>query len=755
MDVNKIKMTDLLKETNLVLPITELLECITDEKLHDLVKECIFEMDIQDVMSFLIKFDKHIDKAKLTFINYLYSEKIVPINDFDLEEEPLEHVQRMQRLKKIMEDNPSMYVYLDQKTLNTITYDSRDYASLKQREQHVQEKKEAKERCKEIESELDFAYLSSIHVLSDFDIYSKNDELTDFFKEKIVIEANKSKFMNDRETLSKILREEIESDILYVDYLPHFEKVLKDYPEYINWDKFLLLSAYRAKEILDDDYLEDLSDDEEETLIKIIETSKKLIKNQNTKISGNINFYGYDVKRVNYSVSNLERDASKIINGHYYGKRKVAELLKGKLTLKDIENPSILKLVNLSSTDKKEYAKQNPMNSVELYKRGLISDKELKSYLSELPLDNSTIEELLSLEGKPIKEDSIIELYLKGNINLEVLIQYKKEIEQFIDEEQLVNYYQTRNDKDSKEKAEKYFALYRELKLTNKDEMMRTELGENIILELGEKMEAEDFVELYRRNLITIDNVVEWNGEDFVTQMIAHGQLKPIDSKKLISEHKINIEQIKRILTRKELSDEEKISFIITTFDGDENADIRFELFQTLGVTENNRNPKQERFGTKQRNIAGATTPNNVYEMDPSLKMSLLLKIDKDYTYSITRDGHMVLELPKLNKVIIEKLFKRSKEKVEFATGTATYILDLDQLYISDIISDDKKINRPVLYELNRDGIADRLYHTKNWGKMIKDAFNISESERYTTEDRKEIDKLIEKIEKNRKLREF
>lgn len=269
-------------------------------------------------------------------------------------------------------------------------------------------------------------------------------------------------------------------------------------------------------------------------------------------------------------------------------------------------------------------------------------------------------------------------------------------------------------------------------------------------------MEEEDFFELYKRNLITINNLIEWNGDTVVSQMFSKSMIKPNDMKSLVSEESINVQKIKETLNQNKLSDEQKVMLVYTTFDREEDEALRLELLQTLNLSGDFVSPSQNQAQPRNINPDSKKQNKNRYFMDPCYKMQLLTLIDKDYTYSITKDGHLIIECPNLNKVIIEKMFRKNIHgNIEIADSAATYILSSDIFNASNLISRDNKIDRSKLYLMCQADMADRYYHTKNWGDTLKKAFNLEHSNRYNEDTKKEIDEVIERIKKTRKLKEI
>ena len=66
-----------------------------------------------------------------------------------------------------------------------------------------------------------------------------------------------------------------------------------------------------------------------------------------------------------------------------------------------------------------------------------------------------------------------------------------------------------------KKKIERYFSIYREVRISGKSSEEKDQIGNDIILELGDDMQEEDFIELYTRNIITLETIIDWNTEEF------------------------------------------------------------------------------------------------------------------------------------------------------------------------------------------------------------------------------------------------
>ena len=131
--------------------------------------------------------------------------------------------------------------------------------------------------------------------------------------------------------------------------------------------------------------------------------------------------------------------------------------------------------------------------------------------------------------------------------------------------------------------------------------------------------------------------------------------------------------------------------------------------------------------------------------------MNLLLEqlLDKEYELEITEDGHALVHLPNLKKVIIEKMLSKYGEPYY---GAATYIVDEDyfEQYREKIITDNK-INRSKLSDDIIFRGVDRVIHSPTgWGKGIKKVLNITE-ETKTPEELQQIDEAVKAVEESRR----
>lgn len=761
-DLSKMGIEEAIEVVGLYMPIIDLIGCFNDERKANELIEKETNLTQNEIIQYIKENQRYFDMNKFFFTNYLIISGKRQIEGIDFMGKVSRRKEKIEMLEEYLRDHPTVIVATNYSSIQSEVYDSRDYSSTEQRKKHFADMKKRLEKIKRIDEKIGFDNFLMVHILTDIErIYCKIPDLGEGIRSNIIINTYRNDEGMTKQKLVELLNRRITGEKSFLEYIPHFRDELIKNAEYIDWDKFLILSAYRAKSVLEVTKHEEYPERNQEILISIMQIALEEIENPKSRISGKIELMSGELKDVRYTAKDIEKDLKeKIIDGKYYGKAEIdkirEELLSGKIKVSDIYSKKILDLINLSDKEKQECMNQSYENAIDLYINGFITEEEFKKYLSNTNLEKQAVITIASLkkgEEEPVITDQeLLELYLNGNIELESIIELDR-VRAIITEAELIkNYKNIRNcTPEEKKKIERYFSLYREIKISGKTDEEKKEIGNNIILELGDDMQEEDFIELYTRNLITLETIVDWNTEEFALIMFKKGLLKPADSKKLLNSGKIDINKIKAGLLNG-LTDEEKLSTIITMFDDEGSEAIREELFQTLRISEEER-PETKTPSTNRKKGSETKARGNEYELDPCYKFQLLAKIDKDYRTKLTKDGHMILELPNLNKVIIEKMFKRTKNGIENATGAATYILDLDTLNSEEIVTPAETTNRSRLYELAKIGKVSRYYHTKNWGDAIKEIFDISHSSRHTEEDKKEIDAIIEKTKRTRKLR--
>lgn len=760
LDLHKAGVAEIADVLGLTMPLVDFVECFNnEEKQNDFFQnQEEITQSRQSLIRYIKQNERFIDKPGFIFLNYLYLTEEIKYEDRSINKNIREKEYKIKKIREYLEQEPTIIIRSDYDKLNMVLYDSRDYVPTKKERPHAEEKEEALKQLEEISKEISLKTLLFLQYMTDVEnIYGKFPEIG------IMIRSNaiSSTYFKDNKKIEEVHKylsgEKEANDRPYSDFIPEFLKGIVENAEYIDIDKMLLMSAYRAKNALDEKIS---SDEDNELATEILKKCYKLIRNERTQIKGEIEFSDEANRVIKYTYKDLGNDLEKrIINGKYYGNvtvEKIKEkLLSGDITVAEIENKKILELVGLKSKEKNELMERSVENAIDLYNCGIITAEQLKRNMLSRKLTAANITEVI--ENNILSHEDIINSYINGNLELEETLKLKDVIKENIGIDKMVKTYReielTENEEERK-KLEKYISLFREVVVNEATPEERETIGDEIVLELGEKMTEKEITDLYRRNLIPIKTLEEWNGDIVVSKMFSQGLLKPTDAREFVDTGKIDIKTIKKDILSRNLSDEEKMALIFSLFDGENEEEIREELLQTLRISDDENNYQKNVNNVRTRGTGTSSNKKRIINiMDPCYKLNLLKKLDKDYIYTLTSDGHMILELPKLNQVIIEKMFTRNGNSVEVAVGAATYVLDIDAFHSSNIIQSNNKIDRSKLNEMRKEETATRYYHSKNWGSTIKNAFNIETSEMYTEQDKKEIDSIIDRIKRTRRTK--
>lgn len=773
-----LNIEEIIQEIGLYMPILDTITCFKNDKTAEEFYEIADKMGTREIIQYMKNHEKEFDVKKFIFLNYLYisGEKKIPatVKAYQVPERD----RKLRQMSEYLAQNPTVLVDTNYDTFIEKAYDTREYTNISQRKKHQDEIKNSLDRLNKMKDMPEFDYFLLVQILNDIErFYCKNPEIGNMMRQNIIIKTHSKDEGITREKLIRYIENgAYEEDKSFYEFLPAFREELTENAEYIDWDKFLLVSAFRAKDTLERAKHSDMDEMNHKALVLIMQKAYELITDKRARISGEMELIGGEEKGIRYTYADLEKDIEeKIIDGKYYGKSELAEIRRkieaGKITIGEVYSKKILNLLHIKENEKATYIELNQQNAVDLYRNGLITREKLKLCLGKLEIKDEIITQLMDKEMSPEKIPAfttreIFELYQLENISLDSLVKIEG-IDEITTERKLIEQYKSLKNAtpEEKMKIERFFSAFRELKIKGKTPEEKNEIGNNIIFELGEDMEEQDFINLYERNIIPLETIKEWNGEQFIREMFSKGTLKPTDSKQEIKDGIIGIEQIKIDLLKKGLTDEEKMTLIMSTFDGEDEQDIREELFQLLAIEDEKSiesTPVSREKRKNKREISEPGVDKKEYIMDPCYKMQLLRILDKDYSSRMTRDGHLVLKLPNINKVIVEKMFKRDRAgKVIIANNAASYIIDTDLFEGSGIITDEQKINRTALYQLAKDDKAKRIYHTQNWGRVVTETVEQETLKRYpsrqvfTAEDKKKQDEIIERIQRTRTLKDF
>ena len=168
--------------------------------------------------------------------------------------------------------------------------------------------KQAMRRMKPIDDEINMDYMLGIQELTDIEnVYCNDSNLGRTMRKNIILKfAKQGKKLNERQIDEllhggniKISREAL---------LPYFRDKIVAEAQHIDWDKFLLLSAYRAKRLLTSTSNTNMTPEKADLLRKIMKAAQKLLIDTNIHISTTIDTEAGNKVAISYSYNELVND---------------------------------------------------------------------------------------------------------------------------------------------------------------------------------------------------------------------------------------------------------------------------------------------------------------------------------------------------------------------------------------------------------------------------------------------------------------
>ena len=560
-----------------------------------------------------------------------------------------------------------------------------------------------------------------------------------------------NKFLDDK-ILSLEASEEIKQS---QEYWMTAEEALRANFNNINLDKLLLALSFRVIDALEQKSPEDnLNNEKNIRIIAEFLVSRLQEISKGTVIEGIMDL---NAEKVRYSVEDLKIDLLRFSDGRYINKEETKKLkekiLSGEKTLNDISIEEFI-LIDLSPEERVQV--ENELISKEdayhnILFLGKCSDKLLLFLFQNKMLDTEKITELFEksiITYAQIAKIANDELRKQLNINERIRGLYisvsDKEKEISPDDIELLN---------------RYAMLYKALNIDNKSNEEILENSTKLIEGFGNEIDADTLKGLYKLGLISLEIAADWGVS--LNEMLEENAMKPVDLKRLYEKNIINLDSIKSVLLHTDLPYEEKLDLIYSTFDGEseEQYNIRDELVQLLDMGEQYREESTHSRVNRQKSNE---IKSREFITDPHARWKLISLLDKEYSKKFlpadkeVKDGHRIFLLPNNGKVLIERMYEKRKARKVEAYGSATYILDSEEFFknINNIIIDGT-VKRSTLREMSETDTASKIVHNVSWGRSLKEYFGINEeNERYSKEEKEEIDKAIERVENSRRERE-
>lgn len=352
----------------------------------------------------------------------------------------------------------------------------------------------------------------------------------------------------------------------------------------------------------------------------------------------------------------------------------------------------------------------------------------------------------------------LLNLYFDGEINLDFIKnidmpeitaeEYNQKFKLIYD--RILYSFSEEEKKKEEQKLSKLAKLYKHLESKGKIDI--DDLITNLISAYGEDYGVEVMYDLYNLKMVSIEKAVEWIGDDILLKLCEEDKLPPTKVRQLFENGKISIDSIANIVNT--LSDTSQKLILIGSIFSDDKENWN-ELVQRCIKIEKGAKEQIEN-GIERK---GKKRPvYTKYVIEAFERMRKISSIDDEYYFERSvLDGHIIIYLPKFQKVIIEKMFDR---KGNTAQDAATYRLSKEYFEKNRYrIIEDGKVHRKVLFEdykrddVSREDIDRKIHNRETWGRGIDEWFGIESESRWKEDELKDAEekgKTTKELRKNR-----
>lgn len=352
-------------------------------------------------------------------------------------------------------------------------------------------------------------------------------------------------------------------NINFEGLLPEIKKTLREYSEYIDMDKLLLISAYRFCEALENGSVKESA---YSNVKVILEEILKNIKVSNTHISCKLQNKidnTYELETVEFDIKELKKYLSRFAGNTYLSSSKIQEY-RGKTCAGEI------KLNEFPS----EYI-DTIFSKRELEQLSLLSSENLMYVFQKNNWDVSKVVDLYEKEEISLETISKIKdtINLSDSVSLEKLNLYYKSIRE-----------QNENNQ-AKIEYKRYLNLYKEVFVSGKNNEEVQEISSKVMELIVENFERNEYNEAikdyFKAGLINLDSILEWNNEDIIIELFAEKLINLEDVKKLVETGKLPVKYLndlgRDVINNEDMEYEERLRLIKSGYIKEEDI---FDLYK-------------------------------------------------------------------------------------------------------------------------------------------------------------------------------
>lgn len=608
--VNEMSLKEILDITNVIMYKNDIIYCCDNTDVINEFKRQYKELEYksEEIKKFILDNKDFIDKEKFILLlaqNYKENLEMIDMkeeylkeeskNNFSLEEilkefsdaEKQKKVQTMffkstVNLTRNIDKIINLYDYDEEKNRYVIkVISSKNF--LNKKEKHNNKNKKRFDKLDKDIKDKDVEHKSGIEfIISPLTQYDLEAVFFNDFIGKNIINITKEnevlrKGISTNEELcalkSKNNIEEYENilnSISIEELLQKLKDTLREYSDYLDIDKLLLISAYRYNQGLENKIYDTVL----EAVQEILTIIKDNIESRNVAISYNLQDAENEKDiQLNYSVKDLENCLKRFIDGKYMTNDDInnekENLINGNTKLADI-NSQLLSLINLTEEEKDTVMYSNLENFIYGVKSFDYDIDQMIGDLNEnknIPL-NYAIRCLY--EENKVSVNSAIDLYNKGTIGREFFKKFSEEIDtsseinlQKINEQYLKIKAQQPNEEETN-KLNTLLELYRVVNIDDKTQKEKEEHSNDIMYEIAEDFEDEnDLLFYYINGLLTLNTVAEWGGDELIERLYNKSKITFKDLEKLYNSKTIKQSTIEKAILKDEI-DEEKLNLYVS-----------------------------------------------------------------------------------------------------------------------------------------------------------------------------------------------
>ena len=350
---------------------------------------------------------------------------------------------------------------------------------------------------------------------------------------------------------------------------------------------------------------------------------------------------------------------------------------------------------------------------IEAFEQGKLHEKDIREAIIKYPILLEEEQIYQYFQQGILKPRDILDLYINDRMNLDTIqrinenLPDEEKINLELNEKELANLYQNAKKEkkrkntnlDTTMKYKRYSLLYQTLERTNLEESEKLESDKKILEHMTE-VTQEDIIALYIDNLLTLETVLQYGGNDLVKKLLLQGDLRTNDARTYFESEKENA-SIEEILQNQDMDETEKLILIYTTY-GD-NIQKREQLVEHY-ISAYASDIKGENTTTRKKiEEEEEVTGGKNTVTDPYQRWKLLALLDKNYSRKYV-GGYLIVKLHNTQKAIIEKLYGKKYGEVEPGNNTSTFGLAIEEYEkLEPELIKGKRFNITKLRKLARD----------------------------------------------------